>query len=195
MAAQTCNLKLPWRVPLVLLLVILGGCSKNPVKTMSPEVEKLFETANDFNLCDGVFDKIGDQYNHRIVADKLRGEERVVMLVWHAKGIIDQDGFEYLFGDDFPGDPGYQLTAKAFEQINCEQAASAFRQALSVFPGSPKQADVAERMKTYNQIPESEREKINRKFWRADWDEAGEFRLEHQLAKYIRTHKAAFSHL
>ena len=195
MAAQTYNLKLLWRVPLVLSLVILGGCSKSPVNTMSPEIEKLFGTASDFNLCDGVFVKIGDQYNHRIVADKYRDEERVVMLVWHAGGIIDQDGFEYLFGDDFPGDPGYQLTAKAFEQIDCEQAAAAFRQALSAFPGSRPPADVAERMKIYNQVPEAEREKINRKFWKADREEAGEHRLRHQLAKYIRAHKAAFSHL
>ena len=192
MVAQTCNLKLPWRVPLVLLLVILGGCSKSPVNTMSPEIEKLFETASDSDLCDSVFDKIWDQYNHRIVADKYRDEERVIMLVSQAKGIIDQDGFEYLFGDDFPGDPGYQLTAKAFEQIDCEQAASAFRQALSAFPGSRPPANVAKRMKIYNQVPEAEREKINRKFWKADREEAGEHRLRHQLAKYIRATRQRF---
>jgi hypothetical protein len=179
----------------VVLLLFLGACSDGVVKTMNPKTRQLFDAATDFDLCNGVCLRIGDQYGHMIAADKYRPEERVVMLVWHGSGIIDNGGFEYLFEDDFPGDPGFRLTAQAFEQIDCEQAAAAFREAMAIFPDSRVPPDIDVRVKLYKQASESRREAINMKFWQADWEEAGEQRLRHKVAEYIRRHKAAFAHL
>src|SRR3989304_1146344 len=187
--------KLNWVMLLFLLPPMFGGCTQKPVNTMNSEIERLIDTIDDFDVCNVVFQCIGDRYDHMIVADKYSNEERVVMLVWHATGIIENGGFEYLFEGDFPGDPGFRLTAQAFEQINCEQAATAFREAMALFPNSQVPEDIKVRQKLYKSIPESVREKINEKFFHADWEKAGEFRLRHKLAEYIRKHKTAFAHL
>lgn len=178
-----------------LLLATLSGCQTNEVKTMSPEVERLFQSANDSDLCNEVFEKIGDRYEHVISADEYTDEERVVMLVWHANGIVRNGGFEYLFDGYFPGDLDFQLTARAFEQIDCPQAAAMFRKALSLFPNGRIPSNINERWDAYTATDEAERERINETFWRTDDDEGGEWTLRHKLAEYIRKHKDAFGHL
>ena len=158
---------------------------------MSPEVESLFSDAGDFDLCDGVFVKIGDERGHEIDVTQYTVQERTVVLVWHASGIIDNGGFEYLFGGDFPGDPGFQYTAAAFEAIGCERAVDAFNEAFALFPDSQLPSDVDERMDIYVRTPESRREEINTRFWEVGWDDE----IEKKLAEYIRSNKEHFVHL
>src|SRR5208282_3213367 len=114
----------------------VSGCSDNSMAHMNPDLEKLFSTSSDFDLCDGVFMRICKQHQgeHVVVSDNYTVEERTVVLVWHVSGIIDNGGFEYLFEGEFPGDPDYRLTSQAFQPIRSERAVTAFREALSVFP-------------------------------------------------------------
>lgn len=156
-----------------------------------PRLESLMSTASDFDLCDGVFLKIGDRYDHMISADAYTSEERTVMLVWHAGGIIDNGGFEYLFSGDFPGDPSYRLTAQAFETLGCERATTAFHEALSLFPNAQAPEGTEVRYETYKHVPEARRQEVNHKFWSAGWDHE----IERKLADYIRVHRSAFTHL
>lgn len=149
------------------------------------QFEDLFANGTDFSLCDGVFTFIGDRYNHLIAADKYSETERVVMLTWHASGIVDNGGFEYLFADDFPGDPGFRLTLAAFETLGVERALSAFREALALFPRSNPHPNPEKRMRLFKKASEAAREEINRKFWSAGRDKE----IEKRLASYIRTHR------
>ncbi len=152
------------------------------------KLRDLLENAGDWDLCDGVFVIVGDQYGHNIAANRYTAQERAVMLTWHASGIIDNGGFEYLFSDDLPGDPGYQLTVDAFAAIECDRAVSIFRDALALFPSSVVLDNVEERMKIYKFHPEHVREAINRRFWEIGW----EHELERKLAGYIREHRSSF---
>lgn len=176
--------------PLFVTCAVIG-CSGHADMDVKPSLAELFSSASDFDLCNGVFLKIGDQYGHVIAADEYSDEERVVMLVWHAKGIIDNGGFEYLFSGDFPGDPGYRLTAKVFESLESARAVTAFRKALAIFPSSELPADIDSRMEIYLRVSESKREAINKTFWSAGWD--GE--IKQKLAQYIRDHRSAFTNL
>lgn len=149
------------------------------------EFERLFAEATDFDLCNGVFVLIGDRYHHCIAADQSSDAVRVVRLTWHASGIIGNGGFEYLFSDDVPGDPGFQLTLAGFKTLGIERAVSAFQEALSLFPKSRLPRNIEKRMQIYKATSEAIRDSINGKFCDAIQDE-----IEHRLADYLRTHRA-----
>ena len=156
---------------------------------MEADFVKLLSTEDDFDLCNGVFVKIGDQHNNIIDADKYTADERTVVLVWQASGIIDNGGFEHLFSGDFSGDPGYRLTAQAFETIGCEQAATAFREALSMYPDGRLPEDIDARYKIHMLTPKSTRDEIDGRFFHAGKE------IQRRLATYIRAHRQAFAHL
>lgn len=149
------------------------------------QLEQLFAEGSDFDLCNGVFKQIAGKYKHDIAADEYTETERVVMLTWHARAIVDNGGFEYLFSYDVPGDPGFTMTVIAFETLGIERAVSAFREALALFPCSKPHRDPEKRMQIYKKAAEATREEINRKFWSAGWDKEIETRLD----AYIRKHR------
>ncbi len=142
--------------------------------------QQLLDGGDDFELCDGVFVHIADRHGNELDIDKETETERVVTLVWHSFGIIGNGGFQYLFEGDFNGDPGFILTAAALRRIGCAEAAEAFEQALSLFHGNCPPSNIEDRLKIYQSISETERERINRKFWDAGNE------LQAKLAAFIR---------
>jgi len=180
---------------LVILLLTTAAATIAINSAMNSKIERLCGLNDDFELCDQVFVAIGDRYKHWISADKYRPVERVVMLVWHATGIIGNGGFEYLFSDDFDGDPGFRLTLAAFEEADCPEAAAALREALAQFPNGQLPTDLNERTTFYESVPAATRDALNVAFWKMDWERVGAVRIRHKLAKYIRDHKSAFADL
>lgn len=144
--------------------------------------EVLLERASDFDLVNSVFVKIGNRRGNWIDASMYSPEERVIMLVWHSSGIIDNGGFEYLFSGDFDGDPGYRLTAEAYRTVRLTRGYEAFQEAFQLFPNGQMPKDVDERMEMYELADESVRMEINRKHWQDGWDDL----REEKLAEYIR---------
>ena len=144
------------------------------------EIDKILNTTSDFDLCDGVFCSFADLDND-LHADRYDEAERIVTLVWHSMGIVENGGFHYLFESDFNGDPGYKLTAEAFKVIGAEVAYQAFIEIMYHFPkGLP--SDIKMRLKLYEEIPDEEANRINELFW-------GDLKtIETQLAQYIRLH-------
>jgi hypothetical protein len=120
---------------------------------------------------------------------ELLAEERNVLLTYNAKGYISNGGFNYLFEVGVPGDPHYDLTAAAFEEVGSEAAARAFRKALKLFPGSRPPTDMEERLRVYRQGDGAIRNEIDSAFF-----DAGD-ELDRCLARYIRAHRQAFAHL
>lgn len=142
------------------------------------KINEILRRAGDFELCDGVFCSFANTDN-TLHADRYEEAERIVTLVWHATGIIENGGFHYLFESDFNGDLGYKLTAEAFKVIGAEAAYQAFTQVMSHFSkGLP--SDIKKRLKLYEEIPEEETNRINTLFW-SDLKN-----IETQLARYIR---------
>lgn len=156
---------------------------------MPPSVRQMISDATDFDLCNGVFQRIMDSYGNVIDASALPQEHRTVMLVWHAMGIIGNGGFNYLFEGYFPGDPHFALTAKAFHAIDCELAAKAFQRALDLFPNSQPPADIERRLRMYRRGTGETRHDIDSQFWNAN------HQIETCLAAYIRNHGERFESL
>jgi hypothetical protein len=147
-------------------------------------------TEADGDLCDAQFIAIVDHYGGDLKVNELPVPHRTVLLVWHAMGIIDNGGFQYLFEGDFSGDPGFTLTADAFEEIGCVSAAEAVRGAIALFPNGKVVADIDERLRLFQSTPESQRTNLTKKFWKASDVGMGEICLK--LVTYIRSHQAEF---
>src|SRR6266567_2967878 len=148
---------------------------------MMKEIEDTLSETDDGYMCDGVFCSF-DDLDNSLHADQYEEIEQVVTLVWHSAGIIGNGGFHYLFEGDFNGDPGFILTAKAFERIGAMAAYQAFKEIMNHFPqGLP--SDIGKRLKIYENIPEEETRRIDRLFW------DNQKNIEIKLAEYIRLNR------
>lgn len=152
-------------------------------------IDEILAEADDFKLCDGVFSAITGHHGRDIDAAALPEPERVVLLVWHTSGIIDNGGFRYLFEGNLDGDPDFALSAASYAAIGATQAAEAFRQTLATFPGSRPPRDVKKRLRFYLE---------NSPRWPTDQDNqffsAGD-EIRACLAAYVRAHASDFRHL
>jgi hypothetical protein len=176
--------------------------AKNTYDHKTP-FQTLLESACDFDLVNSVFVKIGERYNHWVDASKYTPEERVIMLVWHSAGIIDNGGFEFLFYGDFDGDPDYSITAESYKIVGLTRGYEAFQDAFRLFPDgkvprvSPEQpahdykVAIEDRVRQYKTADESIREEINKKHWQDGWDKL----REKSLSQYIRENVSKLGHL
>ena len=154
---------------------------------MSPaDADALLSLEDDFNLCDGVFCAIADVTDNRIDAANEPEPCRTVSLIWQAGGIIGNGGFQYLFEGSFNGDPGYSITAAAYDTIGAIKSHSAFQSALSLFSYGALPGNVEERLNVYQSHPKATRDRIDREFW--DGDEA----VKQMLSQFIRANKKRF---
>ena len=150
-------------------------------------------TDADFDLCNSTFLRVIDYYGSEPEANTLPDPHRAVLLTWYAMGIIDNGGFHFFFEHDFSGDPGFTLTAEAFDEIGCHSAAQAVRDAIALFPKGKVIADIEDRLKLFESTPESRRTALNKKFWAASNVGMGEICVK--LAAYIRNHQADFANI
>ena len=151
----------------------------------------LLTSANDFDLVDGTFVKVGDRYGHWVDAMQYTPEERSIVLVWHSSGIIDNGGFELLFSDNFDGDPDFKITAEAYKTVGLTRGYNAFENAFKLFPGGNVPHDSEERIRQYRMADESVRDEINTQHWNDGWEAL----REKVLAQYIRENVARLGDL
>lgn len=151
----------------------------------------LLAKANDFDLVDSTFVKIGGRYGHWVDASKYTPQERVIMLVWHSSGIIDNGGFEYLFSGDFDGDPEFRMTAEAFKTVGLTRGYEAFQEAFNLFPDGNVPHDSEKRIAQYEQADKVVRDRINEKHWQDGWDDLREMKL----ALFIRDNASKLGNL
>jgi Leucine-rich repeat (LRR) protein len=151
----------------------------------------LLANACDVDLVNGTFHKIGERYGHWVDATQYTPEERVVMLVWHSSGIIDNGGFEYLFAGDFDGDPDYHITAEAYKTAGLLRGFEAFQEAFALFPDGKVPHERAERDRLYDAANHSARYRLNRKLWQDGSDRTRDKRL----AEFIRKNAARLGDL
>jgi hypothetical protein len=157
--------------------------------TMSADVEKVLDTENDFELCTQLFLRMIEHYGDNFDISKCKEKDQLVILVWHASGIIDNGGFQYLFEGSFKGYPYFAKTAAAFKTIKAARCAEAVDEALQLFPDSKPLEDINKRLRIYQAVPAEERGAIDMKFF----SESRHMRTI--LAKYIRENRTEFKHL
>jgi hypothetical protein len=147
----------------------------------------------DFDLCDSTFWKVLNHYGQDLMACDLPEIHQTVLLAWHSYGIIENGGFEYLFEGDFEGDPGFSLTCKAFENINCTKANEAFKEVLAIFPERSIIINIDSRRQFYDSYPDEVKNLVNSKFWSVGSNGSNE--IERLLAEYIRKNESSFDDL
>lgn len=116
---------------------------------MEKSLDELFDTGDDFSLCNDLFVRICEAHGNDVDLTALCVEQRTLFLVWWAFGIIGNGGFRYLLEHQLPGDPYFALTCNAYEVIGSKKAFEAFRRVLAVFPRSRPQWDIMSRLKWY----------------------------------------------
>jgi hypothetical protein len=172
-------------IVLLATVPLLAGCNRSK----SADVNKVLDTKDDFELCDELFKLMIKHYGEDFDVSKCKEKDQPVILVWHASGIIDNGGFQYLFEGNFKGDPQFAKTAAAFKTIKASKCAEAVEEALNLFPDSKPPQDIDKRLKIYQAVPAAKREAIDVKFF----SESKEMKTI--LAKYIRENRAEFKHL
>ncbi len=118
-------------------------------------------------------------------SDSITDIERVVLLIWHASGIIENGGFRYFF------ECGLLLreTAEAYARIGVEEVASIFRRVNDLFPGHEIPADYDERMALVDKFYQQQADLLSHlegEFYSRDG------LMEKQLGGWIRVHRDVF---
>jgi hypothetical protein len=175
----------PWPIHAVGLLAFDCSSDYGEDQMTPATIDELLAMTNDFELCNGVFCAIAEVTGNSIDAANEPEPCRTVTLVWHSGGIIGNGGFQYLFEGDFHGDPGYRMTAAAYQKIEADEAYAAFRDAFAIFPNGELPGDVNERLRIYLAHPEDRRSAIDDRFFAAD------DALKRQLSQFIRDNKDA----
>jgi hypothetical protein len=127
------------------------------------EFDNLLNTRDDMGLCSGLFDRIAQHCGHEVDLAQCRERDRVVLLVYHGTGVIDNGGFRDLFEGEFEGDPHFTLTAAAFKAIGAPRCAAAAEEALRLFPGGRPPADKRERLRLYQRSTWERRQAVDSK--------------------------------
>jgi hypothetical protein len=138
----------------------------------------------DFQLVDGVFCRLADR--ETAGPDAINDIEQVVLLVWHAEGIIGNGGFHYFFECGLP----LRATAQAYTRIGVQPAATILLHLLALFPRQVIPDDWDERMELVEKLESSHRDLIEG--WEQEFFETADI-TERQLAGWIRVHQDVFN--
>ena len=138
----------------------------------------------EFNFINDTFSALAGR-EERHGAASITDIERVVLIVWHASGIVENGGFRYFF------ECGLSLrdTAEAYTRIGVDAVAVILHRVHDLFPGRHIPDDWDERMEIVEQLYDKHRDLFDRlesEFYRADE------KMQPQLAGWIRVHKDVF---
>lgn len=139
----------------------------------------------DFELINNIFCALADRETESD-SPGITDIEQVVLLVWHAAGIIGNGGFRYFFECGLP----LRETENAYARIGVEDAVSIFQRLHDLFPHCYIPEDYDERMEIVEKFYSEEGELLNRlesDFYKTD------ILMERQLAAWIRVHKDVFA--
>ncbi len=167
------------------MLSLLTGCGRG----RSDDLEKALKLKDDAELCSSVFKLMIKHYGEDFDVSKCKENDQVVILTYHASGIIDNGGFQYLFEGDFKGDPYFERTVVAFKAIKADICAASAEDALKLFPNSKPPAEIEKRLAAYERSNKDKRMSIDAKFFSQSQD------INKLLAKYIRDNRDNLKHL
>lgn len=132
---------------------------------------------DDFEKLEELFIRLADK-EERKGTKSLTKEQQVVLLVWHASGIIGNGGFQYLYEQSL----NPELVAEAYEAIKCNACADILRKTTSVFPDGRPHEDWDARI-DFIANHRNVFEKLDNAFWDADEE------MVPRLADYVKKHQ------
>jgi len=113
---------------------------------------------------------------------------KVFMLVYGAQGVIDNGGFKYFFGQDWPDNPPYEIFISAYESIGCEVQAQELRKVIGTFPFSDPHLHKELRAEFINQNYDADEHSVR------GWGDSlcGDEAVWKKLARYYERNMQAF---
>ena len=111
---------------------------------------------------------------------------RIVAIIYSAKGVIDNGGFEYFFESDWPGRPPYSLFSDAYRRIGADVAAECIAQATSLFPFADPHLAGDRRRSFIASLPK------HSEFLSLGDSVCGDRRVWEKLEAYVKRHESAF---
>ncbi len=149
---------------------------------------KLLSEADDYDLVDGTYEKIGRRYESAIdVAMPI--PETWIRLVWFSQDLIGWGGFERLFEEEISGDPEFETTAQAYKALGLDCEYDLFREAFALFPRGVVPRDAEKRRQMFEEANKSARCELEKRFGRAE-----HLRLT-KMAEFIRAHATELEYL
>jgi hypothetical protein len=118
-------------------------------------------------LCANICYRIIARHGYRSEINSFPEVEQTAVLVCTATGIIENGGFESLFGSVLPGDSHYAKTLDAFKKIDATKAVDAVRRAFELFPHGIPPDDDSIRIELFKRHSEEERDSIDVAFFNA----------------------------
>jgi hypothetical protein len=132
---------------------------------------------SDFDSIDNLFCRLVEKKDE--VGDRsLTEEERVVLLVWHASGVIENGGFQYFYEQKLDA----EAVAVAYDKIGCQKCAELLRLSLSLFPAAILNSSWNERIEFVEANSETF-DSLCSAFWEADKG------MQQRLMEYIKNHR------
>jgi hypothetical protein len=113
---------------------------------------------------------------------------RVFLVVNGAQGVIDNGGYAFFFGQDWPNTPPYEDFISAYEAIGCSQQAADLRRVVATFPFSDPQLHREKRRAYIDQHYDADAYAVR------GWGNAlcGDKEVWEKLAKYHERHEDDF---
>ena len=135
---------------------------------------------DDFELVDTVYMNICKRVE-KDVRQKISMEERNIVLIWDAIGLIGNGGFQWYLR----GEMAWTDAPNAFIVVGVPEVADAFQAILSLYPNDTPLADDKQRMNVISKFQEKhsdQYDKLNKIVW------SSKDRVVTKTAAYIRRH-------
>ena len=142
------------------------------------------------DIIDEIFNRLTTRYGEvEEQLDSLPLSAQIFIRVLAAQGVIDNGGYRYFFGADWPGNPPYSLFIDAYRAIGCGEQARELERVVGTFPFGDPHLHKGKRkwfMRTnYDQ------EKFEVRGWGDEL--CGDERVWEKLAQFCEKHKEALA--
>jgi hypothetical protein len=117
---------------------------------------------------------------------KLDLPQQTVAILYSVQAIIDNGGFQYLFENDFPGDPPYSNFAEAYRRIGANAAAERLEKAVAMFPFESPHLHQDQRLSFMETLDEDS------EFFELGNEVCGDEKVWTDLEAYAKTNAASF---
>ena len=111
---------------------------------------------------------------------------QTVAVVNVVQPIVDNGGFQYLFGRDFDFTPPYSLLSDAYRRIGADAAANLIDRAVSLFPFHEPHLRERERQRFMKSLPQ------NHEMFDLGYKLCGDKAVWQALADYVKNNLSAF---
>jgi len=138
----------------------------------------------DFDMIDAVFCQLAER-KERLGSQSITDIEEVVLLIWHASGVIGNGGFQYSLECGLP----LREIAQAYHRIGVDQAALVLQKVWRLVFHGELPEDHGQRMRIISNLCEQHRPLLDR--LEADYYSTDAL-MQRQLAGWIRVHEDVF---